>query len=74
MIKNWIKITYIVLHIVCMIASILFIGIAGDYAKVGEYKEILFILGGVVNAIPLIFLWLCFWGYCLKCSIRRENK
>lgn len=72
--KNWVKITYIILHIVSVFASILLIGIAGDYSKVGEYKEILFVFSGVVNTVPFIFLWACFWGYCFKCSIRRKNK
>ena len=74
MIKNWIKITYIILHIVCIFASITLIGIGSDYASVGDYKKILFILGCVVNTIPLIFLWTCFWVYCFKCCIRRKKK
>lgn len=74
MIKNWIKITYIILHIVCIFASTTLIGIGSDYASVGDYKEILFILGCVVNTIPLIFLLIYFWVYCIKCIIRREKK
>lgn len=72
--KNWIKIIYFILHIVCVFISILFIGIAGEYSKVGEYKEILFILGAVINTIPFMFLWLCFLIYCIKNSIKGDTK
>lgn len=72
--QNWIKITYIILHIVCIFASILLIGIGTDYVKIGDYKEILFVLGCVVNTIPLIFLWVCFWVYCIKCGIKGSKR
>lgn len=66
------KLTYVILHIISAFVSILLIGIAGDYARAGECKELLFIFAALVNTIPFIFVWTYVWILCFKSVIRKK--
>lgn len=58
-------IVFIVLQVICNFVSVFLIGLGTDFVVAGEYKELLFVFGCVVEFIPMVVIWAWFWVKCI---------